>query len=137
MSFLFHIFIISILIRIRHLVLEDLDKLVEDDGKDGANTWADPCTVTVSDTPLRWEGEGCELTVNPMLVVIYAGDDARTKTARWVERTTGVVYADEFGNEESEADADGCDECRCRPLASFQILRSGKCTHPCASPLPT
>lgn len=48
-----------------------------------------------------------------MFSIEGAGDDARAETASWVERATSVVYADEFGDEESEADSDGGDEGSC------------------------
>jgi len=45
-----------------------------------------------------------------VLDVEDAGDDARPETASGVEGPAGVVYADELGDEEREADADGGDE---------------------------
>lgn len=46
-----------------------------------------------------------------MLLVEDAGYYAGTEGARGVERTARVVDADELGDEEGEADADGGDEC--------------------------
>ena len=48
-----------------------------------------------------------------MFSIEDAGDDARAETASWVERATSVIYADEFGDEESEPDADRRDEGSC------------------------
>jgi hypothetical protein len=58
-------------------------------------------------------GREGRLTVNPVFSVEGAGDDAGAETASWVERAAGVVYADEFGDEECEPDADGGDEGSC------------------------
>ena len=42
------IFLISILVRICHLILEHLDELVEDDGKHSANGRSNPCVKRIS-----------------------------------------------------------------------------------------
>lgn len=73
------ILVIIILARVGNLVLEDLDELVEDDGEDGADCWSGP--------------------IDPVLLVEDAGDDTGPKTARGIERATGVVNTDELGDE--------------------------------------
>lgn len=84
------ILIIIILARIRHLVLEHLDELVEHHRKHGPQAGPHP--------------------VDPVLDVEDARDDAGPEAARGVERAARVVDADQLGDEEGEADADGSDE---------------------------
>jgi hypothetical protein len=84
------ILIIIILSWICNLVLKYLDELVKHNGNDGANGRTNP--------------------VDPVFDVEDAGDDARPETASGVEGPASVVYADELGDEEREANADGCDE---------------------------
>jgi hypothetical protein len=99
-----HILVIVILTRVGNLVLEDLDELVEDDGEDGTDGWSGP--------------------VDPVLFVKDARDDAGAETTCGVERATGVVDADEFGDEESETDTDGCDESGCDELIYCNLEKS-------------
>jgi hypothetical protein len=87
--FLLVLFVV-ILPRIRNLVLEHLDELVEDDGHDGAEARPHP--------------------VDPVLDVEDACYDAGPEAARGVQGAACVVDADELGDEEGEADADGGDE---------------------------
>jgi hypothetical protein len=59
MTLLPKILLISILVWIRHLVLEHLDELVEDDGNDSANTRSNPCAnalATISGHPASQNG---------------------------------------------------------------------------------
>jgi len=86
----FLVLVVVVLTRVGDFVLEDLDELVEDDSDDGAGCGADP--------------------VDPVFGVEDAGHDAGAEGAGGVERAAGVVDANEFCDEESEADADGGDE---------------------------
>jgi hypothetical protein len=94
----FRIFIVIILSGVRNFVFEYLDELVEHDGENSTNGRSGP--------------------VDPVLFVEYASDDAWSETACRIERATGVVHADEFSNEEREADTDWRDECCCEMLVS-------------------
>lgn len=49
-------------------------------------------------------------TVNPVVMVPDAGDGARTKRSRGVQRASGVVHAHELSDEEREADTHGSHE---------------------------
>jgi hypothetical protein len=49
MPLLPHILIVSILVWIRHLILKDLDELVEDDSKDSADSWTNPYNAMIND----------------------------------------------------------------------------------------
>ena len=96
----FLVFIVVVLTGVGDFVFEYLDELVEDDGDDGAGCGAHP--------------------VDPVFVVEDAGYDAGAEGAGGVERAAGVVDADEFCDEESEADADGGDE------GCWKVLVGGK-----------
>lgn len=52
------------------------------------------------------------LTVYPVFLVKHASHDAGSETASWIEGTTSVIYANQLGNEKSEANANRCNE-RC------------------------
>jgi hypothetical protein len=93
------IFVVIILSRVRDLVFEDLDELVEHNSKDSADGRTGP--------------------VDPVLFIEYTSDDAWSETARGIERATGVVHANEFGNEERKADTNGCDKRCCKMLVSI------------------
>jgi len=96
----FLVLVVVVLTRVGDFVFEDLDELVEDDGDDGAGCGAYP--------------------VDPVFGVEDAGYDAGAEGAGGVEGAAGVVDADEFCDEESEADADGGDE------GCWKVLVGGK-----------
>lgn len=75
-----------------NFIFEHLDELVEDDRDDGASAWTDP--------------------VDPVFSVEDSGYNAWTEGPSWVQRATGVVDTNKFGNEERETDAYRSDE-RC------------------------
>jgi hypothetical protein len=83
---------IIILPRVRDLILQNLDELVKHDRQDRSNSRPSP--------------------VDPVLRVERARNDARPEAACGVERAACVVDADELGDEEREADADGGNEGR-------------------------
>jgi hypothetical protein len=56
-----------------------------------------------------------------MFLIIHACNDTRPETTRWIERSARVVHADEFCDEEGEADTDGGDESSCSASASMHI----------------
>jgi len=98
--FNFLVFVVVVLAGVGDFVFEYLDELVEDDGDDGAGCGAHP--------------------VDPVFGVEDAGYDAGAEGAGGVEGAAGVVDADEFCDEESEADADGGDE------GCWKVLVGGK-----------
>jgi hypothetical protein len=108
------LFVVVVLAWVSNFVFEHLDEFVKQDCHYGAKTWSDPYSFV---SRSAWEGVcgkwEVRLTVYPMFSIEDAGDDARAETASWVERATSIVYADEFGDEESEPDADGGDESSC------------------------
>jgi hypothetical protein len=99
---LLRLLIIIVLPWIRNLVLQHLNELVKHDREDCTNRRPRP--------------------VDPVLLVEGTCDDARPEAARGIERATCVVHADELGDEEREADADGGDE-GCYMLRQYNIQK--------------
>lgn len=82
--------VVGILTRIGDLVLEHLDEFVEQHRREGTAAGTDP--------------------VDPVFLVEGVGDDAGAQAAGRVQTAARVVDADEFGDKEGQADADGGDE---------------------------
>jgi len=58
-----------------------------------------------------------------MFLVEHTSDDAWSQTARRIKRSTRVIHTNEFGDEESEPDADGGNECSYSSSASYAVTR--------------
>ena len=75
----------GVLVRVRGLVFQNLDELVEPCGDDGAERGAEP--------------------VDPVVVYEAGVDDCGAEGARWVQTAACEEDAGHFGDEEGEADA--------------------------------
>lgn len=111
------ILIVIVLSWIGYFILQHLDELVEHHRDDGAETWTYP--------------------VDPVLDVKHSGDDTRTKAARGIEGATRVVDADELGDEEGKADADGGYEGRWRVSVIVGLSNGWTGANLCVSLSPT
>lgn len=80
---------VVILARIGIVILQPLENGVDGKGEKGAQQWPDP--------------------VDP-LVAREVGDDSRAKRSGWVDASSGEVCAANVGDEDGEANAQGCQE---------------------------
>lgn len=80
----------GILTRVRHLVPQQLNSLVEPESNQGADGRANP--------------------VNPVLAGEIRGNDTRSQTPGRIQTSTRVVYTAHLSDEEGETDADRGDE---------------------------
>lgn len=83
---LLDVVVVVVLARVGALVLEPLEDLVDGKGEEGAHQWADPVDVVVADEAL---------------------DAGGAEGSRRVDGSAGVVDADDVGDEDGDANANG------------------------------